>query len=71
MPFRVSQTGSFVFVLNDNVAKVQPVTVERTVSNLSVIGKGLNESETVVTDGQLLLSNGTRANPQRKKAAGS
>ncbi len=68
---QVSQTGSFVFVINDNVAKVQPVKVERTVGNLSVIGSGLNGGETVVTDGQLLLSNGTRVNPRNAKVAGS
>src|SRR5450631_2453054 len=68
---QVSQTGNFVFVINDNVAKVQPVTVERTVGGLSVIGKGLSGGETVVTDGQLLLSNGTRVNPRAAKAAGS
>ena len=39
---QVSQTGNFVFVINDNVAKVQPVKVERTVGDLSVIASGLN-----------------------------
>ncbi len=68
---QVSQTGSFVFVINDNVAKVQPVKVERTVGDLSVIGSGLSGGETVVTDGQLLLSNGTRVNPRTAKVAGS
>jgi multidrug efflux system membrane fusion protein len=68
---QVSQTGNFVFVINDAVAKVQPVTVERTVGDLSVIGSGLKGGETVVTDGQLLLSNGTRVNPRNAKAAGS
>jgi len=68
---QVSQTGNFVFVINDAVAKVQPVTVERTVGELSVIGSGLKGGETVVTDGQLLLSNGTRVNPRNVKAAGS
>ena len=68
---QVSQTGSFVFVINDSVAKVQPVKVERTVGDLSVIGSGLNGGETVVTDGQLLLSNGTRVNPRNAKVAGS
>ncbi len=68
---QVSQTGSFVFVINDNVAKVQPVKVERTVGNASVIGSGLSGGETVVTDGQLLLSDGTRVNPRSAKAAGS
>jgi membrane fusion protein, multidrug efflux system len=61
---QVSQTGNFVFVVKDNVAKVQPVTVERQVDNETVIAKGLSGGETVVTDGQLLLSNGTHVNPR-------
>src|SRR5665213_1663014 len=68
---QVSQTGSFVFVIKDNVAKVQPVKVERTVGDLSVISSGLTGGETIVTDGQLLLSNGTRVNPRNAKVAGS
>jgi membrane fusion protein, multidrug efflux system len=69
---QVSQTGTFVFVVTDNnVAKVQPVKVERAVSGLSVISSGLKGGEAVVTDGQLLLSNGTHVNPRPAKAAGS
>jgi multidrug efflux system membrane fusion protein len=68
---QVSQSGSFVFVVNNNVAKVQPVTVERTVGDDSIISKGLNGGETVVTDGQLLLSNGSPVNPRKPKVAGS
>jgi RND family efflux transporter MFP subunit len=68
---QVSQTGSFVFVINDNVAKVQPVKVERTVGTLTVISSGLSGGETVVTEGQLLLSSGTRVNPRAAKVAGS
>jgi multidrug efflux system membrane fusion protein len=61
---QVSQTGSFVFVVDNGVAKVQPVKVERQVGDVSVIADGLKGGETVVTDGQLLLSNGTRVNPR-------
>jgi multidrug efflux system membrane fusion protein len=68
---QVSQTGSFVFVINDNVAKVQPVTVSRTVGNQSVVATGLNGGETVVTDGQSQLSAGSRVNPRAAKAAGT
>jgi RND family efflux transporter MFP subunit len=68
---QVSQTGSFVFVISDNVAKVQPVKVARTAGDQSIIESGLNGGETVVTDGQLLLSNGTPVNPRAPKAAGS
>ena len=65
---QVSQTGSFVFVVKDRTAEVQPVTVERTVGTSSIISKGLAGGETVVTEGQLLLSNGTRVNPRGPKA---
>ena len=47
---------------------VQPVTVERTVDSQSVISSGLEGGETVVTDGQLLLSNGTKVIPRKRKA---
>ena len=67
---QVSQTGNFVFVINNDVAKIQPVKVERTVGSLSVIGSGLNGGETIVTDGQLLLSNGTQVSARKAKTAG-
>jgi RND family efflux transporter MFP subunit len=66
---QVSQTGSFVFVIRDNVAHVQHVSVARTVGDQSAIGSGLNGGETVVTDGQLLLSEGTQVNPRPAKTA--
>jgi RND family efflux transporter MFP subunit len=67
---QVSQTGNFVFVVNDDIAKVQPVKVERTVGGQSVVSSGLNGGETVVTDGQLQLSSGTRVNTRKAKVAG-
>ena len=66
---QVSQTGSFVFVVNNNVAKVQRVKVERQVGGNSVIGSGLKGGETVVVEGQLLLSNGKRISPRAPKSA--
>jgi membrane fusion protein, multidrug efflux system len=68
---QISQTGTFVFVVKDGAAQVQPVKVERQVGNESVITSGLNGGETVVTEGQLLLSNGTRVNPRPPKVAGN
>ncbi len=65
---QLSQTGTFVFVVKDDVATVRPVKVERTVDGVSVIESGVAEGEVVVTDGQLLLSNGTRVT-QRKKVS--
>jgi len=61
---QVSQTGSFVFVVKDGAAHVQHVTVERQVGSQTVVTKGLNGGETVVTEGQLLLSEGARVNPR-------
>jgi multidrug efflux pump subunit AcrA (membrane-fusion protein) len=57
---QLSQSGQFVFVVKDDAATVRPVKVERTVDNVTAIESGLAEGEVVVTDGQLLLSNGTR-----------
>jgi len=66
---QVSQNGNFVFVIENNVARVQRVTVERTVGADSVITSGLTGGETVVTEGQLLLSNGTRVSLRPPQAA--
>jgi hypothetical protein len=65
---QLSQAGTFVFVVADEVVSVRPVKVERTVEGVSVIASGLKPGEVVVTDGQLLLSNGTRVT-QRKKVS--
>lgn len=63
-----SQTGNFVFVVKDGKAQVQPVTVSRTFDGTSVIEKGLEGGESIVIDGQLLLSNGTAVEPRSAKA---
>jgi multidrug efflux system membrane fusion protein len=65
---QVSQTGSYVFVVKDEVASVQAVKVARTVDYHSVIESGLEGGETVVTDGQLLLTNGARVSARQMKA---
>lgn len=57
---QLSQAGSFVFVVKDNTAAVRPVKIERTVDGVSVVESGVEEGDVVVTDGQLLLSNGTK-----------
>jgi membrane fusion protein, multidrug efflux system len=68
---QVSQTGSFVFVVEKGVAKVQKVQTERQVEGMTVVTSGLNGGETVVTDGQLRLSNGAHVSPRAPKAAGT
>ena len=57
---QVSQTGTYVFVVKDDVASVEPVTVARVFGAESVLSSGLEGGETVVTNGQLLLSDGTK-----------
>ena len=61
---QVSQTGTFVFVVKNGVADVQPVKIARTMDGMSVIASGLTGDETVVTEGQLRLSSGTRVAPR-------
>lgn len=64
---QVSQTGSIVFVVENGVAKVRHVKTERQVGSLTVVTSGLQGGETVVTDGQLRLTNGTRVDPRTGK----
>jgi RND family efflux transporter MFP subunit len=63
-----SQSGNYVFVVKDGVAKVRPVKVDRTFQGTSVISEGLSGDENVVVDGQLLLSEGSRVEPRAQKA---
>ncbi|ODM71201.1 efflux RND transporter periplasmic adaptor subunit [Bradyrhizobium elkanii] len=63
-----SQNGNFVFVVKDGVAKVRPVKVDRTFQGSSVISDGLAGDESVVVDGQLLLSEGSRVELRARKA---
>jgi RND family efflux transporter MFP subunit len=62
-----SQAGNFVFVVKDGKAQVQPVTVARTFQGSSVISNGLSGGESIVTDGQMLLSNGTAVDIRDRK----
>lgn len=65
---QVSQTGNFVFVIKANRAVVQPVKIARTIGNETAIESGLNGDETVVTDGQLQLTNGRAVQIRTNKA---
>jgi membrane fusion protein, multidrug efflux system len=58
---QTGQTGDFVFVINsDQRAESRPVKVARTLGAESVIAKGIDPGETVVTDGQLRLIPGVK-----------
>ena len=58
---QIGQSNTYVFVIkSDNTAEMRPVQVTRTIAGKSVIAKGLEPGEQVVTDGQLRLTNGSR-----------
>lgn len=59
---QIGQRGSFVYVIENSVAKVRPVKVLRTTDGEAVLSEGLNGDEAVVTDGQLSLRDGSRIN---------
>jgi RND family efflux transporter MFP subunit len=65
---QVSQAGTFVFIVKDGAVQVRPVKVARLVDSRSVIDSGLEGGETVVTDGHLQLSNGTKVAVRERKA---
>ena len=57
--------------MKDGHAKVQYVTVERQDGTETVIASGLKGGESVVIDGQFLLSDGVSVTTRRGKPAGS
>lgn len=57
---QTGQTGTFVFVIEGDVARVRPVVVNRISDGQTVLTSGLQGGETLVTDGHLLLTNGAR-----------
>lgn len=63
-----SQSGNYVFIMQDGKAHVQPVNVSRTFQGISVVASGLSGGEDVIVDGQLLLSEGTPVAPRAAKA---
>jgi RND family efflux transporter MFP subunit len=65
---QASQEGSYVFVVKDGVAAVKPVKVARTLDSETVLESGLDGGETVVTEGQLLLREGSKVSARQAKA---
>jgi membrane fusion protein, multidrug efflux system len=64
---QVSQAGSYVFVVKDGVATVKPVKVARTMESETVLENGLDGGETIVTEGQLLLREGSKVSARETK----
>jgi len=65
---QTSQRGTYVFVIKDGAAVVQPVKVARSLGRETVLESGLDGGEQVVTDGQLQLTNGSRVEIRQRKA---
>jgi membrane fusion protein, multidrug efflux system len=69
---QVGQDGNYVFIVQDQIAHVRKVTVERTQDGADIITSGLNGDETVVTEGAMLLVEGSSTetrNPSKKDAS--
>lgn len=63
------QQGSQVFVVTGDTVSLRKVKVERAVGNLSIIRKGLEPGELVVTVGQLRLNPGSRVEIKKQQKA--
>lgn len=58
---QVGQDGQFVFVVKeDSTVEQRPVTLGQRMGEIVVIDKGLSVGETIVTEGQLRLEQGTK-----------
>ena len=63
------QEGQYVFIVkNDMTAELRPVTVGTTIGDQTIIEKGVEPGETVVTDGQLRLLPGAKVEFKTKEA---
>jgi multidrug efflux system membrane fusion protein len=66
-----SQAGNAVFVVKaDDTVEFRPVTIGRSVEGRTVIDKGVDSGERVVTDGQLRLTNGSKVQAKAPAAKG-
>jgi membrane fusion protein, multidrug efflux system len=69
---QVGQDGNYVFIVQDRIAHVRKVTVDRTQDGADIISAGLSGDETVVTEGAMLLVEGSNTeirNPSKKDAS--
>ena len=65
---QVAQAGPFVFVVKNGVATVTPVKIARVLETETVLESGLEGNETVVVEGHLRLTNGSRVIASERKA---
>jgi RND family efflux transporter MFP subunit len=65
---QTSQSGHFVFVIENGIAHVRTVNVARTMGAETALESGLSGGETVVTDGHLQLTEGAKVVVRTPKA---
>ncbi len=64
------QSGAFVFVIEDGIARTRPVVVDRSIDGRVVLTSGLKGGEAVVVDGALLLTDGARTVERNRGGSG-
>ncbi len=65
---QVSQTGSYVFVVKNGIARIQQIKVARVLDAETILESGLEGGETVITEGQLRITEGSRVAPRAARA---
>jgi len=65
---QTSQSGHYVFVIDNGIAHVRTVEVDRTMGAETALRSGLKGGETVVTDGHLQLTEGAKVVVRTPKA---
>ena len=67
---QTGQSGQYAFVIKDDLtAELRPVVVGRTLGAETVVEKGLQAGERVVTDGQLRLIPGSKVDIKNPESA--
>ena len=66
---QTGEKGQYVYVIGpDSTAGLRPVMVGATLGGYTIVDKGLNPGETVVTNGQLRLFPGAKVSPKSETA---
>jgi RND family efflux transporter MFP subunit len=68
---QIGQSGNYVFTIVNGAAHVQPIVAGRSQDGEVVVTKGLNGDETVVVDGALLLTEGTKVEAREPQKGAS
>ncbi len=68
---QIGQQGQYVYVVKGDVAELRPVIAGTDYEGLTVVEKGLESGEQVVTDGQMRLKPGARVAIKQPQAAKS